>query len=74
MEICSKITGLEKVSEFFLFHTDNADIKLYFLTDEIIRVRVSFDKEFAEESYVLSTTAWDDRLDGLFKDERKRTG
>ena len=72
MEICSKITGLEQVSEFFLFHTDNADIKLYFLTDEIIRVRASFDKEFAEESYVLSATAWDDRLDGLFKDERTK--
>ena len=72
MEICSKITGLEQVSKFFLLHTDNADIKIYFLTDEIIRVRASFDKEFAEESYVLSTTAWDDRLDDLFKDERTK--
>ena len=72
MEICSKITGLEKLSGSFLFHTDNADIKIYFLTDQVIRVRASFDKEFAEESYVLSATAWEDRLDGLFKEERAR--
>ena len=72
MEICSKITGLEKLNGAFLLHTDNADIKIYFMTDEIIRVRVSFDKEFAEESYVLATTAWDDRLDELFKGERKK--
>ena len=72
MEICSKITGLQQVTGGFLFHTDNADIKLYFLTDEIIRVRASFDKEFAEESYVLAATAWEDRLDELFKGERTK--
>lgn len=72
MEICSKITGFEALGASYLLHTDNADIKLYFLTDEIIRVRASFDKEFAEESYVLATTAWEDRLDPLFEGERTR--
>lgn len=68
MDICTKITGCDGS----VIHTDNADIKLYFLTDEIIRVRASFDKEFAEESYILSLTAWEDRLDPLFSGERKR--
>ena len=54
------------------FHTNCADIKVCFVTDEIVRVRVAFDRELAEESYILSTTAWEDRLDGLFGAERTR--
>lgn len=72
MDICSKYQGLERLDSAFLIHTNNADIKIHFLTDEIIRVRASFDKEFAEESYVLTTTAWEDRLDFLFEGERTR--
>ena len=72
MDICSKVTGMDVLDGAYLIHTDNADIKICFLTDEIIRVRASFDKEFAEESYVLATTAWADRLDSLFKGERTR--
>ena len=71
MEICRKITGIEKADGAYILHTDSADIKLYFMTDEIIRVRASFDKEFAEESYVLEAEAWPDRLDGVI--DRKKT-
>ena len=63
MEICRKITGIEPTDGAYVLHTDSADIKLYFMTDEIIRVRVSFDKKFTEQSYVLETEAWPDRLD-----------
>ena len=72
MEICSAITDLECLDETFLIHTNCADIKVCFVTDEIVRIRTSFDREFEEESYVLSTTAWEDRLDGLFEGERNR--
>lgn len=72
MDICSKITGLERLDGAFLVHTDCADLKIVFVTDEIVRVRASFDKELAEESYVLATTAWADRLDALFAGERTR--
>lgn len=72
MDICSKYCGYEKLDEAFLLHTDNADIKLYFLSDEMIRVRASFSHEFPEESYVLMKTAWEDRLDPLFENERER--
>ena len=72
MEICRKITGLEALDGAYLVHTDCCDIKVVFVTDEIVRVRASFDGEFAEESYVLATTAWEDRLDPLFEGERTR--
>lgn len=72
MEICSRFTGMERKDGAFLLHTDNADIKVCFVTDEIVRVRASFDHELAEESYVLMTTAWEDRMDELFKGERTR--
>ena len=62
MEICSRFTGIERKDGAFLLHTDNADIKVCFVTDEIVRVRASFDHELAEESYVLMTTAWEDRI------------
>ena len=39
MEICSRFTGMERKDGAFLLHTDNADIKVCFVTDEIVRVR-----------------------------------
>ena len=65
MEICSRFTGMERKNGAFLLHTDNADVKVCFVTDEIVRVRASFDHELAEESYVLMTTAWEDRIKPL---------
>ena len=65
MEICSRFTGRERKNGAFLLHTDNANVKVCFVTDEIVRVRASFDHELAEESYVLMTTAWEDRIKPL---------
>ena len=62
MEICSRFTGMERKDGAFLLHTD---IKVCFVTDEIVRVRANFDHELAEESYVLMTTAWEDRIKPL---------
>ena len=72
MDICRKITGLDRLTGATLVHTNCADLKIVFVTDEIVRVRVSFDRELAEESYVLMTTAWEDRLDPLFEGQRTR--
>ena len=72
MYLCKEIQSMERLDGAFLFHTNCADIKVCFVTDEIVRVRVAFDRQLAEESYVLSTTAWEDRLDGLFAAERTR--
>ena len=72
MKICSRFESMETLQGAYLVHTNCADIKICFVTDEIVRVRASFDKELAEESYILSTTAWEDRLDGFLGDERTR--
>ena len=72
MENCMTITGLQALEQAYLVRTDSADIQLYFVSDEVIRVRVSFDRVFPEGSYVLAMTAWEDRLDGLFSGERQR--
>ena len=62
----------EKTENGWRIHGDNADIMLVFMTDDVIRIRVSFDRQFKEASYTLVTTAWEDRLDPLLADERKR--
>ena len=71
MYLCKDIQGMERLDGAFLLHTNCADIKLCFVTDEIVRVRVAFDRQLDEESYVLATTAWADRLDPLFAGERQ---
>ncbi len=67
-----KFLGIEKTANGYLLHGDQADVKLVFMTDDIIRIRVSFDRKFKEASYALVTTAWEDELDELFADERTR--
>ena len=66
--------SFEKTENGYLIHGDAADVKLIFMTDDIIRIRVHFDKgtPMEEESYTLVTTAWPDRMDDLLKDERTR--
>ena len=73
MEICSEYLGLGTAGPgIFLVHTNCADVKIVFVTDEIVRLRAGFDRRMAEESYVLTTTAWPDRMDALLGDERRR--
>lgn len=67
-----KYVSHEKTENGWLIHGDTADVMLVFLSDDVIRIRVSFCKEFHEESYTLVTTAWADRLDPLFEGERQR--
>ena len=64
MELCSKITGMTPVEGAYLVHTNCADIKVCFVTDEIVRVRASFDKELAEDA-ALTGRHVNDREDGL---------
>ena len=69
---CTKLQSYEVHGGFARFLTDTAEVRVYFLTDDIIRIRASFDKKFNEESYLLTMTAWEDRLDTLLQEERKR--
>lgn len=70
--ILKKFKGIKKIANGYYIVGDHADVKIVFLTDDIIRVRTSFDKKFKEESYSLVMTAWEDRLDPLFTEERVR--
>lgn len=36
--------SFEKIENGYLIHGDAADVKLVFMTDDIIRIRVHFDK------------------------------
>lgn len=67
-----ELKSIEMTQNGYILHGDTADVLLIFLTDDIIRIRVSFQKNFREESYTLVTTAWEDRMDELLKDERVR--
>ncbi len=66
--------SVEPCESGWLVHGDAADVLLVFMSDDIIRIRVHFDKSapMEEESYTLVTTAWPDRMDGLLAGERTR--
>ena len=62
----------EKTESGYIIHGDCADVLLVFMTDDIIRIRVSFTREFPERSYSLIHTSWPDENDELFSGERER--
>ncbi len=66
--------SIEKNDCGYLIHGDAADVLLVFMSDDVIRIRVHFDrtKPMEEESYTLVTTAWPDRMDELLAGERTR--
>ena len=70
--ILKSFNNIEKTECGYVIHGDVADVLLVFMTDDIFRFRVSFSRNFKEESYTLVRTAWADRMDELLKDERVR--
>ena len=70
--LVNRLLSYEKTENGWLLHADTADVLLVFLSDDIVRIRVNFDRRFDEASYTLVTTAWADRLDPLFEGERRR--
>ena len=67
-----KFISCEKTENGYLLHGDSADVLLIFLSNDVIRIRVSFTRKFPERSYALVKTAWADALDSLFQNERER--
>ena len=72
MRIIKEIKNVKRVDNYYELKTNDADIRIWFVTDSIIRIRVGFDGDFAEESYSLVTTAWADRLDGVVGSKKTR--
>ena len=63
-------TPSTKYVEFLL--QEQCMVRIWVLTDGILRIRASFDGQFKEQSYCLVKTAWDDEMDDLMKDYRHR--
>ena len=63
MKICTKVLQVVQKQNGFSILTDGVEIRLMFVTDSIVRIRAGFDGDFAEESYSLVMTAWEDRMD-----------
>ena len=72
MKIARKIERIENLNNVVSIHTNAVEIRIYGLTDNILRIRAGFDGDFAEESYDLTMTAWEDRMDEYMKDYRTR--
>lgn len=66
------MTNIQKTENGYYIESEQADIQLIFMTSDIFRIRISFDKKFEEESYSLVLTAWKDRMDSLLSSERKQ--
>lgn len=65
--------SIKNYDNYLNIDTDAAKYRIVLLNDEIVRIRCTFDEEFAEEaSYSLIMTAWEDKMDGLLSEERKR--
>lgn len=72
MRICKKALDIGRNDNYFVVKTNEVDVRIYFLTDDIIRIRAGFDGNFKECSYSLALTAWDSVTDELMKDYRTR--
>lgn len=72
MRIAKKYAGLDEGQGFYDIKTNAVTLRLYFLTEDIVRIRALFDSPTVECSYSLTTTAWEDAADEVMKDYRKR--
>lgn len=72
MKVCTNAYTVAKKDNYFSVMTNSVEIRILFLTDSILRIRAGFDGDFAEESYSLVMTAWEDRMDDFLKGRRTR--
>ena len=54
--LVKRFEACEKTENGYLIRADGADVLLIFLSDDVIRIRVSFDRHVEEASYALVTT------------------
>ncbi len=73
MKISNQITKISQTNGVFLIDTNGGKFMVVFLKEDMVRIRCTFEESFQEEaSYTLMMTAWEDRLDHLFRGERRR--
>lgn len=72
MKVCYQAGEITRQGSFYSIMADGAEIRLWFLTDDILRIRAGFDGDWDEASYSLVMTAWDSRTDAFLGKERRR--
>lgn len=72
MRIAKRLVSFEDKKEYVQLQTNSVALRVWFVTDDIIRIRAGFDGDFVEASYSLVMTAWEDHMDAFMKQERKR--
>lgn len=73
MKNSTVLTKLTNEGNRLDIETNGAKFQVYLLDENIIRIRSTFEKDFAPElSYALVKTAWDDAADKLLSNERMR--
>ena len=72
MVVSNKIEKAVNQGKHIDITTDGAKFRIIFLKSDIVRIRCTFEKEFAKDaSYALVMTAWPDKMDSLLSDERR---
>lgn len=72
MKVCYTASSVTKKSNYYSVNTNAAEIRIWFLTDDIIRIRAGFESDWDEASYSLMMTAWDSRTDELMDGLRRK--
>ena len=76
MRILKKALGISRTGGCFEITTDSVPLRVWFVADDILRIRAGFEEiggaRFHERSYTLALTAWPDDFDGIIGDYRER--
>ena len=72
MKVCYTGGAVKDCGSYYSVATNAVELRIWFLTDDILRIRAGFDGDWDEASYSLTMTAWESRTDNLMKDCRKR--
>ena len=72
MKVCYTGGAVKDCGSYYSVATNAVELRIWFLTDDILRIRAGFDGDWDEASYSLTMTAWESRTDELMKDWRKR--
>lgn len=73
LEVSRKLLSVKDEQNYISVKTNAAQFRIYFLDENIIRIRTTFKQIFGEDcSYALVKTCWDDVTDKLMKTERSR--
>ena len=72
MILFKKLSSYGSYDDHVELCTDGAKLFVYFINEKTVRVSTSFDEEYRELSYNLTTTAWEDDADEFFGKWRKR--